>query len=69
MTTNDRPTVTDEMLEAFRAANPLGGYREALQSVLDLIADTAPSPDPRTDLAGYLGLTQAEAPTLEADRG
>jgi len=27
------------------------------------------TPDPRTDLAGYLGLTQAEAPTLEADRG
>jgi hypothetical protein len=30
---------------------------------------TTSEPDPRTDLAGYLGLTQAEAPTLEADRG
>ena len=56
-------TVTDEMLKAYWRATQAAdldtmadAHRAGLQAVLDLIADTAPSPDPRTDLAGYLGL-------------
>jgi len=68
MTTHDRLTVTDEMLAAYQdeylrcfREGDRANNRKPLQAVLDLIADTAPSPDPRTDLAGYLGLTDDQA--------